>query len=62
MVIEMGNLENVVKETLGEMKKRQSEIVFVIKTRDERIKKRKEALSYVMCQLEYMDSIIRLGY
>lgn len=58
----MGNLENVVKETLGEMKKRQSEIVFVIKTRDERIKKRKEALSYVMCQLEYMDSIIRLGY
>jgi len=52
----------VLKETLEEMKERQMEIVFSTRTSPEAIQKRKEALGYVMEQLEYIDRIYRLGF
>jgi len=58
----MVTLKEVIKETLEEMKERQTEIVFNTKTPQEAIQKRKDALIYVVEQLEYMARIARIGF
>ena len=58
----MTTLKEVIKETLEEMNARQLDIVFTTLTKEEAIQKRKDALTYVMEQLEHMDRILRLGF